>query len=78
MEDKLMEVFDRNVYEYPMHMELYYSKNTDWCCKIWKKGDGYDGYDLVITDVQNCDKDYVIAKAYIDLCDHLSKENGEY
>lgn len=53
-------------------------EECDQYCKIWKKGCADDGSDLIITLVQSCDKDYVIAKAYVDLCDHLSEHNGGY
>ena len=53
---EFLKFFDDKVKDYPMHMEIYYSKITDWCINIYKKGCDKDGGDLGIVNIQDCDK----------------------
>ena len=66
------------VQDYTMHLELYYSKTMDWCLKIWEKGCGVDGSDIVICDIQDCDFNYVLAKGEVLLKEWLIENNGGY
>lgn len=61
---------------YPMHLEIYYSKTLDWRITIWRKGCGENGEDIIICDVQDCDAEYVFAKAHIALKDWLRDNIG--
>lgn len=61
-----------------MHFELYYSKTMDWCLKIWKKGCGENGDDIVICNAQDCDLSYVLAKGEVAVKEWLLENNGGY
>lgn len=62
------------VQDYTMHFELYYSKTTDWCCDIWKKGCGEHGEDIVICNEQGPDVNDVLAAAEEKLMNWLKVE----
>ena len=70
--------FDDVTDRWPMHMELTYSKITDWTIRIWRKGTGDDGRDERISFVQNPDLEYVCAKAHVELAEWLSENMGGY
>lgn len=63
---------------YPMHLEIYYSKTCDWSIRIYRKGCGKNGEDIIICNVQNPDVEYVFAKAHVALKDWLSEFLGGY
>ena len=70
--------FDEQVKEYPMHLEIYYSKTTDWSINIYKKGCGENGKDLQILYVQHCDMQLAFAKAQVALKKWLLDNEGGY
>lgn len=73
-----LKFFDDKANGYPMHMNIYYSKITDWCIHIWKKGCGESGKDLEILNVQDCDMELCFAKAHVTLKEWLSENEGGY
>ena len=76
--DDFLRFFDSIVHDYPMHLEIYYSKIMDWCIHIYKKGCGENGEDLKILSVQSCDMQLAFAKAQVELKEWLSENNGGY
>lgn len=66
------------VESYTMHLELGYSKRTDWCLHIWKKGCAKDGKDLEIFFDQDTDFDLLPAKGEVALKEWLLKNQGGY
>lgn len=36
--NEFIEFFTSIVDDFPMHLEIYYSKRMDWCVEVWKKG----------------------------------------
>ena len=70
--------FDEQVRSYPMHLEIYYSKITDWSIRIYKKGCADDGGDLKILYVQDGDVDLAFAKAQVQLKEWLLENVGGY
>ena len=70
--------FDEKVRNYPMHLEIYYSKITDWSIRIYKKGCADDGGDLKILYVQDGDVDLAFAKAQVQLKEWLLENVGGY
>lgn len=38
--DDFLKYFDKVVRDYPMHLEIYYSKFLDWSIHIWRQGCG--------------------------------------
>ena len=75
---EFLRFFDEITRRYPMRMELTYSRGTDWTINIWRKGTGDDGKDERILLLQDCDLDYVMAKAQVILKDWLSDNVGGY
>lgn len=73
-----LEFFDSIVYDFPMHLEIGYSRITDWCIDIYRRGCGENGKDLKILSVQDCDVKLAFARAQVELKDWLSKNNGGY
>lgn len=76
--DDFLIFFNSIVHDYPMHLEIYYSKIMDWCIHIYKKGCGENGKDLEILSVQSCDMQLAFAKAQVELKEWLSENNGGY
>lgn len=73
-----LEFFDSIVYDFPMHLEIGYSKIADWCICVYKRGYGKDGSDLKILNIQDCDMKLAFARAQVELKEWLSKNNGGY
>lgn len=70
--------FKEKVKSYPMHLEIYYSKITDWTINIYKKGCAEDGGNLHICYVQNPDVEYAFAEAHVKLKEWLLEHEGGY
>lgn len=68
--------FAEKVRYYPMHLEVYYSKITDWSIHVWRRNN--DGGDEEIVFVQGCDAELVFAKAQVELKEWLSEHEGGY
>lgn len=66
------------VKNYPIHVELYYSKIMDWTIRIYKKGCADRGEYVEIVNEQDCDLSYLAAKAYVRLKDWLLENEGGY
>lgn len=83
MED-FLRFFDDKAHDFPMHMEIYYSKIMDWCITITKKGCASDypgsprrGEDAVLVREQSMDMELCFAKAHVALKEWLLEhENG--
>jgi hypothetical protein len=73
-----LKFFDDKVNKYPMHMNIYYSKITDWGIHIWKKGCGESGKDIEILNVQDCDMELCFAKAHVELKEWFCENEGGY
>ncbi|RNB59442.1 hypothetical protein EDM57_04685 [Brevibacillus gelatini] len=52
-------------------LEIYYSGIMDWCITINRHGE-------TIVNVQNCDMDYVFAKAHVLFKEWLLETQGGY
>ena len=77
--NEFIKFFDKVTECYPMHLEIYYSKITDWSIRVYKKGCGKKyGSDLEILYIQDCDVDLVFAKAQVELKEWLSDNEGGY
>ena len=70
--------FDKIVKRYPMHLEITYSKVTDWGVRIYRKGCAVDGSDLEIVGVQDCDMELCFAEAQVQLKNYLLNTEGGY
>lgn len=73
-----LEFFSKKVKDYPMHLEIYYSKVMDWCIEVYKKGCGENNQDLHIVSVQDGDCKLAFAKAQIELKEWLCENEGGY
>lgn len=73
-----LKFFAEKVRYYPMHLEVYYSKITDWSIHVWRNGTGDNGEDEEIVFVQGCDAELVFAKAQVELKEWLSEHEGGY
>lgn len=72
-----LKYFNKVVRDYPMHLEIYYSKITEWSIRIWRKGCGENGKDIEIFNDQGyCNAEYLFAKAHVALVDWLSDNEG--
>lgn len=72
--NEFIKFFDEKVHDYPMHLEIYYSKIMDWTIRVWKKMDK----DIEIVDVQDCDVELAFAKAQVQLKEWLLENEGGY
>ena len=70
--------FDKIVKRYPMHLEITYSKVTDWGVRIYRKGCADGGSDVEIVDVQDCDVELCFATAQVQLKNWLCDTEGGY
>ena len=61
-----------------MHLDLSYSKTMDWWLRVYKKGCGKNGRDIVICDIQDCDLSYVLAKGEVMVKEWLTENEGKY
>lgn len=73
-----LKFFDEQRRSYPMHLDIYYSKITDWIIRIWRKGCGANGEDLVICEEQSHDMEMCFAKAQVALKNWLIDNEGGY
>lgn len=80
-----LKFFDEKARNFPMHLEITYSKICDWCINIYKKGctkdypnSEKDGEDAVIVYVQDVDMELCFAKAHVALKEWLLEHNGGY
>ena len=70
-----LKFLDDVVKDYPMHVNISYSKITDWGIHIWKK---LDTKNVEIVMVQDPDLELVFAKAQVELKEWLLENNGGY
>ena len=73
-----LEFFDEIVKGYPMHLDITYSRITDWCISIWRKGCGENGEDVYILNVFDSDIKLCLAKAQVGLKEWLLENYGGY
>lgn len=80
-----LKFFDDKAHDFPMHLEITYSKICDWCINIYKKGcaEDYpnskkDGEDAVIAYVQDGDMELCFARAHVELKEWLLEHDGGY
>lgn len=66
------------VNDHSIHIELYYSRIMDWTIRIYKKGCADDGEDVELVNEQDCDLNYLAAKAYVRIKDWLLENEGGY
>lgn len=84
--DDFLRFFDKKREQFPMHLDIYYGKISDWNINVWKKGcaEDYPGCntnengDVIIVQVQECDMELAFAKAHVQLKDWLSEFEGGY
>lgn len=76
--NEFMKFFSEVTRDYPMHLMITYCKICDWNIHIFKRGAGENGEDLEIFNDQDCDPEYLFAKAQVALKDHLSDYCGGY
>ena len=70
-------VFDL-VEAHTMHLDLSYSKNIDWWLRVYKKGCGKNGRDIMICEIQDCDLSYVLDKGAVMVKEWLVEHKGGY
>ena len=80
-----LQFFDKLAHNFPLHMEIYYSRVMDWCIKIWKEGcakdypdSTHEGDDAILVNVQSCDLELCFAMAHVALKEWMSEHNGGY
>ena len=71
--DDFLKFFAKKVLTYPMHLEVSYSKVTDWGVRVWRRGTAYDG-----DNVQYCDAELCFAIAQMQLKNWLLEHEGGY
>lgn len=83
--DDFLKFLDEKLGDFPMHVDIGYSKTTDWHIYIYKRGcaDKYpdskkDGNDAVIVNVQGCDIELCFARAHIALKEWFLENEGGY
>lgn len=80
-----LKFFDEKVKDFPMHLEIVYSKICDWNILIYKKGCANDypkarhnSEDVIIVNENDCDMELCFAKAYVKLKEWLLEFDGGY
>lgn len=76
--NEFLKFFDEQRKDYPMHLQITYSKICDWTINLFKRGAAPNGEDFIIFCEQHCDIEYLFAKAQVALKDHLSEYRGGY
>ena len=83
--DDFLRFFDEKAQDYPMHLDIHYSKITDWVISVYKKGCATEypdshhiGEDAIIVSEQDCDVELAFARAQVALKDWLSEFEGGY
>jgi len=76
---------DDLVKNWPVHVDITYSKITDWNIVVYKKGcaedypeSDYDEDDAVLVNVRDSDMQLCFAKAHVALKEWLLKFEGGY
>ena len=69
-----LKFFESVVENYPLHMEIYYSKTMDWCIDIWKVMDEK----VQVVYVSGNDMELVFAKAHVAIKEWLLENEGGY
>ena len=72
--NEFIKFFNQTASDYPMHLEIYYSKIMDWTIRVWKKMDK----DIEIVNIQDCDVELVFAQAQVQLKEWLLENEGGY
>lgn len=77
--------FNDKVKDFPMHLEIGYSKICDWSIYIYKKGCADDYPDsrnyednAIICQVQDSDMELAFAMAHVELKEWLIENEGGY
>ena len=65
--DDFLKFFAEKVKTYPMHLEITYSKVTDWGVRVWRRGTAYDGGVEELVNVQDCDAELCFATVQVQL-----------
>lgn len=80
-----LKFFDEKRKDFPMHLEVGYSKVADWTIYIYKKccakdyPDSYNnGDDAVICNVSDGDMELCFARAHVALKEWLLENEGGY
>lgn len=83
--NEFLKFFNEKAKDFPMHLEIGYSKICDWNINIYKKGCAsdypnakYDGDNVIIVNVNDCDMELCFAKAHVALKEWLSEFEGGY
>ena len=83
--NEFLKFFDEKAKDFPMHLEIAYSKICDWNINIYKRGCAgdyhnakRDGDNVVIVNVSDCDMELCFAKAHVELKEWLSEFEGGY
>ena len=70
---------------YALHLEISYSKITDWTITVYRRGmaDDYpisqhEGKDVILCHVQSCDMEFAFARAQVALKTWLIANEGGY
>ena len=80
-----LKFLDEKLKNFPMHVEIGYSKICDWTIYIYKQGcakeyleSDKDGDNAVIVSVSDCDMELCFAKAHVALKEWLLENEGGY
>ena len=83
--NEFLRFFDEKAEDFPMHLDIHYSKITDWAIYVYKKGcataypnSPHAGEDAIIVSENDTDMELVFAKAYVALKEWLSEYEGGY
>lgn len=81
--DDFLRFFREITKNYPLRLEIYYSKVMDWCISIYKKEwnnisvDNYETETEIIA-VQTCDMELAFALAQVKLKEWMLEHEGGY
>lgn len=62
----------------PIHLEIYNTKDIDWCIHIWQETLQENEKPFDIVYVQHCDMELCFAKAYVAFKEWLLEHEGGY
>lgn len=74
--DDFLKFFDEKSKEYPMHLDIGYSKTCDWTIQVWKKTSNTETREILYE--YSADMELCFAKAHVALKEWLLKCEGGY
>lgn len=80
-----LKFMDELAHNFPVHVEIYYSKIMDWCITVYKEGCARDypesprhEDDAILCQVEDLDMELCFAKAHVAVKEWMREHKGGY